>query len=92
MLTPSETKTLKFIQKYCIEKGCSPTLTEIANGIGIKSRGVVHRYIRSLESKITEQHPIEKEVYALILKPRTNPCSHHSTTGAYSSWATDRSN
>mgnify|MGYP001160946851 FL=1 len=51
MLTPSETKTLKFIQKYCIEKGCSPTLTEIADGIGIKSRGVVHRYIKSLESK-----------------------------------------
>jgi len=33
MLTPSETKTLKFIQKYCIENGCSPTLTEIADGI-----------------------------------------------------------
>ena len=51
MLTPSETKTLKFIQKYCIEKGCSPTLTEIADGIGIKSRGVIHRYLKSLESK-----------------------------------------
>ena len=50
MLTSSEKKTLKFIQKYCIEKGYSPTLTEIAKGIGIKSKGVVHRYIKTLES------------------------------------------
>ena len=50
MLTPSEKETLKFIQKYCIEKGYSPTLTEIAKGIGIKSKGVVHRYIKTLES------------------------------------------
>tara|TARA_B100000029_G_scaffold466230_1_gene501573 strand:+ start:76 stop:684 length:609 start_codon:yes stop_codon:yes gene_type:complete len=50
MLTTSEKKTLKFIQKYCIENGYSPTLTEIAKGIGIKSKGVVHRYIKTLES------------------------------------------
>ena len=50
MLTSSEKKTLKFIQKYCIEKGYSPTLTEIAKGIGIQSKGVVHRYIKTLES------------------------------------------
>ena len=50
MLTPSERKTLKFIQKYCMEKGYSPTLTEIAEGIGIKSKGVAHRYLKTLES------------------------------------------
>ena len=50
MLTSSEKRTLKYIQKYCIEKGYSPTLTEIAKGIGIKSKGVVHRYIKTLES------------------------------------------
>ena len=74
MLTPSETKTLKFIQKYCIEKGCSPTLTEIADGIGIKSRGVVHRYIKSLESqKLLSVASNRKEVYASIWKPmKTN--------------------
>ena len=49
-MTSSEKKTLTFIQKYCIEKGYSPTLTEIAKGIGIKSKGVVHRYIKTLES------------------------------------------
>ena len=50
MLTPSERKTLKFIQRYCMEKGYSPTLTEIADGIGIKSKGVAHRYLKTLES------------------------------------------
>jgi len=50
MLTPSERKTLKFIQRYCMEKGYSPTLTEIAEGIGIKSKGVAHRYLKTLES------------------------------------------
>ena len=49
MLTPSERKTIKFIQKYCKEKGYSHTLTEIAKGMGIKSKGVVHRYLKTLE-------------------------------------------
>ena len=50
MLTPSEKKTFKFIQQYFMEKGYAPTLKEIAQGIGINSRGVVHRYLKSLES------------------------------------------
>ena len=50
MLTPSEKRTFKFIQQYFMEKGYSPTLREIAKGIGINSRGVVHRYLKSLES------------------------------------------
>ena len=50
MLTSSEKKTLKFIQKYCIEKGNSPTHTEIAKGIGIKSKGVVHLLTKNLDS------------------------------------------
>ena len=50
MLTPSEKKTFKFIQQYFMEKGYAPTLREIAQGIGINSRGVVHRYLKSLES------------------------------------------
>ena len=50
MLTPSEKKTLKCIQQYFMEKGYAPTLREIAQGIKINSRGVVHRYLKSLES------------------------------------------
>ena len=50
MLTPSETRTLKFIQKYFVKSGYAPTLQEIAQGTGIKSRGVIHRYLRALQS------------------------------------------
>ena len=50
MLTPSETRTLKFIQKYFLKSGYAPTLQEIAQGTGIKSRGVIHRYLRALQS------------------------------------------
>jgi len=50
MLTPSEKRTFKFVQQYFLKNGYAPTLQEIAKGIGIKSRGVVHRYLRALES------------------------------------------
>jgi repressor LexA len=50
MLTPSEQRTFKFVQQYFLKNGYAPTLQEIAKGIGIKSRGVVHRYLRALES------------------------------------------
>ena len=50
MLTPSVTRTLKFIQKYFVKSGYAPTLQEIAQGTGIKSRGVIHRYLRTLQS------------------------------------------
>ena len=38
-----------FIVKYQKSNGYSPLLREVAESIGIKSRGVVHRYIKSLE-------------------------------------------
>ena len=50
MLTPSEQRTFKFVQQYFLKNGQAPTLQEIAKGIGITSRGVVHRYLRALES------------------------------------------
>lgn len=51
MLTRSQQKTLDFIKKYVERHGHAPTASEIADGIGIKSRGVVHRYLRALESE-----------------------------------------
>ena len=49
MLTVKQQKTLDFIRKYVQRFDCAPTTAEIAKGIGIKSRGVVHRYIKALE-------------------------------------------
>jgi repressor LexA len=48
MLTDAHRKTLSFIKTYIKTHGYAPKLYEIANGIGISSRGVVHRYVQSL--------------------------------------------
>lgn len=44
----NEQKILDFISHYCFEEQRSPTLNEIAVGIGYTSRGSVHRYVKSL--------------------------------------------
>lgn len=48
MISDSQRKTLEFIRHYVTEHGYAPKLHEIADGIGIKSRGVVHRYVQAL--------------------------------------------
>lgn len=48
MLTRAQQKTEDFIRKFFKEEGYAPTASEIAEGIGIKSRGVVHRYLKAL--------------------------------------------
>ncbi|MDH5764739.1 MAG: transcriptional repressor LexA [Gammaproteobacteria bacterium] len=48
MLTDSQRKTLDFICHYVNQHGYAPKLQEIATGIGIQSRGVVHRYVQAL--------------------------------------------
>lgn len=48
MLTLSQRRTYDFILKYFQAHDMSPTAAEIAQGIGIKSRGVVHRYLQAL--------------------------------------------
>lgn len=49
MLTLAQRKTEEFIRKFFKEHNYAPTASEIAEGIGIKSRGVVHRYLKALE-------------------------------------------
>jgi len=44
----SERKTLAFIQQFVATHGFSPKLHEIAQGIGIHSKGTVSRYINAL--------------------------------------------
>jgi repressor LexA len=47
-LTDNQRKVLGFIQSYVADHGVSPKLQEIAEGIGITSRGVAHRYVQAL--------------------------------------------
>ena len=48
MLTLAQQKTEAFIRAFFKKHNYAPTASEIAEGIGIKSRGVVHRYLKAL--------------------------------------------
>ena len=48
MLTERQQATYQFIHDYHLRHGCAPKLTEIADGIGIRSKGVVHRYLKAI--------------------------------------------
>ena len=61
LLTSKEQKVYEFIDRYSKNYGRYPLLTEIAEGIGIKSKGVAHRYVKALEkagklSRISNKH------------------------------------
>lgn len=47
-LTDNQRTVLTFIQRYVAVHNVSPKLQEIAEGIGINSRGVAHRYVQAL--------------------------------------------
>lgn len=47
-LTDQQRHVLEFIERYQATHGVTPKLQEIAEGIGISSRGVAHRYVQAL--------------------------------------------
>ncbi len=49
-LTPNQLRVLRFIRKFVGENGYSPTMSEIAQGLGI-SKPTVQQYIEVLETK-----------------------------------------
>jgi len=48
MLSKRQQDTLDFIRGYFSRKGESPSLAEIAEGTGIRSRSAVHRHVQAL--------------------------------------------
>ncbi len=48
MLTTRQRDVLAFIRQYLARQGHAPALDEIARGIGIRSKGVVHRHVQAL--------------------------------------------
>ena len=50
MLTLGQHRVYRFIQQFVEQHQYSPTTAEIAMGIGIQSRGVVHRYLKALHA------------------------------------------
>ncbi len=58
MLTDRERETYTFIQDFILRQGYAPKLREIAAGLGIRSRGTVHRYLQALvEAGLIEIEP-----------------------------------
>ena len=51
MLTGLEEKILQCITRYITQNGRSPTLNEIGQLLEIKSKGTIHRYVKSLIDK-----------------------------------------
>ena len=49
MLTQAQSRTLDFIVSFFQQHHHAPTALEIASGTGIKSRGVVYRYLLALQ-------------------------------------------
>lgn len=50
MLTKRQKETYEIIKKYIGEHGYAPTTLEIAHQLEISSKGVVHRYVKALET------------------------------------------
>jgi len=51
MLSTRQKDTFQFICDYIAEHEQGPLLTEIAQGLGIQSKGVVHRYVQALAAE-----------------------------------------
>jgi repressor LexA len=51
MPTDRSRQVLDFVRAYVARHGYAPKLREIASHLGIRSRGVVHRYLRALEDE-----------------------------------------
>jgi repressor LexA len=48
MLSDRQQDTYRFIRNYIVRHGRAPLLSEIAEGLGIRSKGVIHRYVQAL--------------------------------------------
>jgi len=58
MLSDRQQDTYRFIRDYILRHGRAPLLPEVAEGLGIRSKGVVHRHVQALaEAGLLELHP-----------------------------------
>jgi len=76
MITASEQKTLEFIHKHIEQHDYPPSYAEIALGIGIKSKGVAHRYVQTLIDKGYLSHEPGRHHSLKISEPEFNGTPH----------------
>ncbi len=70
-LTDKQRLTLDFIERYIAIHTVPPKLQEIADGIGIRSRGVAHRYVQALIDHHYIAQDKRKHRGIRLLKPNT---------------------
>jgi repressor LexA len=71
LLTDQQRRVLDFIERYNAIHAVPPKLQEIADGIGISSRGVAHRYVQALiEAGYVDSDPGRHRGIRLL---RSNP-------------------
>lgn len=51
MLSPRSRQVYRFLRDYMEREGQAPLLEEIADALGIRSKGVIHRYLQTLEKE-----------------------------------------
>jgi len=74
-LTQTEIKIQDFIRVFISQNGHSPTLREIGDGVAIKSKGTVHRYVTALKTKGALQHNERQWRGLSLTEPDTTPDS-----------------
>ncbi len=73
MLTFQQQASYNFIVDYISKNKIPPTTAEIAQAIGIRSRGVVHRYLKSLqEAELIRLLPGKKRNIELLQPAKNN--------------------
>ncbi len=71
MLTATQHKVLDFIRQYLAAQAYAPSLSEIAVGIGIRSKGTAHRHVQALaEAGYLRLIPGRKRGIELVDEPR----------------------
>lgn len=72
MLTDRQRQTFDFIRAYRQRHGVAPKLREIAQHLGIRSRGTAHRYVRALETAglIAVESDVARGI-ELVARPKT---------------------
>ena len=75
ILTALEQRMLRFIGDYLERRGQAPTLAEIGQALGLRSRGTVHRYVQALVDK-GYLHHTERGWRGIRLAKQPLPHSH----------------
>ncbi len=73
MLTPNHYKVYDFIKSYIKSQHCAPTLQEIAEGIGLRAKSLISRYVHALaQAGLLELSPGKRQI-RLVEQPSHEP-------------------